>query len=475
MRRLLSDLGSILLALGLAIIVWVAAVNEDNPVIEDTWPDSIPIEVINQPAGTIVIGDIPGQVEVTIRATRRTWDDLQIESFRASVDLSGTGIGMQQIDVQVECSDRNVEILEHSPGSVSVRLEKLKEVEFPVQVDVLDAVPFGFEIKLDEIASAPNRVLVSGPEQLVDQVTEVVADFYLRGANATVERKTNLQARDTKGGSVAVAIQPNSTLITVPIVQRSGFRNLSVRVVWEGQPAQGHRISNVSVDPTIVTAIGNPTIIEGIPGYLETSPVKVDGATADVVERVPLVLPDGVSILGSQAVQVTVSVAPIMSSLTVQRQVVVQGLAVDYQALPSPATVDVIVSGPLPKLDALRPQDIQVIVDLFNMGPGSYQLVPIVILPEGITNQSVVPEKVQVEISQKPTVTPTSTQTASPTRTWTPTVTPTLTATATPTPTVTPTPDLTLTLDTPVAAAIAPPAVTPTEPAVTLTPAATRK
>ena len=103
MRRILNDLGSILLALGLAVIVWIAAINEENPVVEDTWNDPIPIEIVNQPAGTIIVGDIPGQVEVTIRATQRNWDDLQLESFRAIVDLSETSVGMQQVEVQVEC------------------------------------------------------------------------------------------------------------------------------------------------------------------------------------------------------------------------------------------------------------------------------------------------------------------------------------------------------------------------------------
>ena len=307
-------------------------------------------------------------------------------------------------------------------------------------MDVLDAVPFGFEIKTDEIVSSPATVTVSGQEQLVDQVTEVVADFYMRGASETVERKIALQARDERGGSVNVTIQPSIVQVTVPVVQSKGFRNLSVRVVWEGQPAAGHRISNVSVDPTIVVIIGDPATIENIPGYLETSPVKVDGATADVVERVPLVLPEGVSLIGSQAVQVTVSVSPIVSSLTVQREVVVQGLALDYVAAPSPGTVDVILSGPLPQLDALRPQDVQVIVDLFNLGTGSYQVAPIVIVPEGITYQSVVPEKVQVEITERPTATPTVTETGTPTAT--PTETPTVTQTPTPTGTWTPTPTM---------------------------------
>jgi len=474
MRRLLNDLGSIFLALGLAITVWIAAVNEENPMIEGIWPDLIPIEIVNQPAGTIIVGEIPNEVQVTIRTTQRSLDDLKLESFRAWVDLSEIGLGMSQVEVQVECSDKNVDIQDHDPGTVAVRLERLKQVKFQVDVEVLDAAPFGFEVKEDEISATPNEVLVSGPEQLVDQVAEVTADLYLRGANESVERKVILQARDAQGGVIDVSIEPNVALVEVPIVQSRGFRNLSVRVVWEGQPESGYRISNVSVDPTIVTAIGNPTTIENIPGYLETAPVKVDGASADVVERVSLVLPEGVSILGSQAVQVEIDVTPIESSLTVQRQVVVQGLALDLLAVPSPASVDVILSGPLPKLDALRPQDVQVIVDLFGLEPGSHQVVPTVIVQEGITVQSVVPEKIQVEIVEKPTPTPTPTRTATPTPTATPTATRTPSPTATATMTQTARPRIMGTPRVTVSASpgFAPPTITATS-SVTITLSAT--
>ena len=120
-----------------------------------------------------------------------------------------------------------------------------------------------------------------------------------------------MRAADIYGDAVDVKIEPAIITVKVPIVQRRGFRNLSVRVVWRGQPANGYRVSNVSVDPSIVTAIGDPGIIEKIPGYLETLPIKIDGVTGDVLERVALVLPESVSVLGSQAVQVAISVTPI--------------------------------------------------------------------------------------------------------------------------------------------------------------------
>ena len=58
----------------------------------------------------------------------------------------------------------------------------------------------------------------------------------------------------------------------------------------------------------------------------------------------------------------------------------IRGLAPGLVATPSPDTVDVLILGPLPVLDALTPEDVRVVLDLTDFGPGTYQLTPEVVL-----------------------------------------------------------------------------------------------
>ena len=63
----------------------------------------------------------------------------------------------------------------------------------------------------------------------------------------------------------------------------------------------------------------------------------------------------------------------------------------------------------------------QVILNLINLDAGSYQIEPIVLQPEGIAVKSIVPPKIQVEITVRPGAEPTATPTqAAPTATFTP-------------------------------------------------------
>ncbi|MDY7041757.1 MAG: CdaR family protein, partial [Chloroflexota bacterium] len=262
-----------------------------------------------------------------------------------------------------------------------------------------------------------------------------VADLYLRGdEKETFERELLLSARDAYGNSVGwIKLEPLKVTVRVPIEQEHGFKEVAVSAVVSGQVSSGYWVSNVSVEPAAVTIVGNPTALKNIPGYIETTPIDVSGVDEDVSRQVPLALPNGVSVLGEQAVVVQISVTAIQGGLTVQRELIIQGLPEGYQVRSSPDKVDVILSGPLPRLETLRPGDVVVILNLYGLEAGTHKVTPQVIVPEGIVVESILPATIEVLIARGalPTLTPT------PVTTPTPTPTPTL---APPTPTPTPTP-----------------------------------
>jgi YbbR domain-containing protein len=125
--------------------------------------------------------------------------------------------------------------------------------------------------------------------------------------------------------------------------------------------------------------------------------------------RLALNLPENVTLVGEQSVQVQVGISPIQTSLTLLNQPInVIGLSEGLAVQVLPATVDVIISGPLPLLDALTPQDVIVTVDVTGLELGAHQLTPRVdVLVDNVLVESILPGTIEVVLS--PPVTPTIT------------------------------------------------------------------
>jgi YbbR domain-containing protein len=434
LRKLSQILSTLVLSLILGTMVWFVAVREQNPPVESDYAAPIPLETENLPAGTVVLGDVPERIVLRLRAPQSSWERLSPAKFRAWIDLANLTPGLHDVPVQVETSDSAVSVVETRPGAVNIRLESLVANQIPIKVDVMDSVPVGF-LARSPIFS-PITATVSGPSSVVNQVSHAIGEVYLRGARETVNRSVSLSARNANGDLVSrVAIDPSKLDIVVPIEQRFGYRDVSVRVRIQGEVASGYWISNITVEPSTLTVVGGPSALKNLPGFVETSPVDVTDATNDIVERVALVLPQGVSVVqpepsdsqSASGVQVSIQVSTVEGGQTVQRPVTFQGLGDALSAVARPYQVDVILSGPIPRLQALTLQDVQVIADLFGLGVGVHMVKPTIVVPETLQVKSVLPETLEVQITLQPSPAPTASSTSLPEMAATPGVTSTAT------------------------------------------------
>jgi YbbR domain-containing protein len=121
-----------------------------------------------------------------------------------------------------------------------------------------------------------------------------------------------------------------------------------------------------------------------------------------VEQRVGLNVPPNVSLVSdNQSVLVQVRIEPQTGARTVTRKPLVIGVTSPLTATISPASVDIVLSGPLPRLNTLTDADVRVEVDASSLAPGVQQLTPRVITPDGITVQSIIPATVQVEVKNE--------------------------------------------------------------------------
>jgi YbbR domain-containing protein len=406
---------SLLIAFGLAVLVWVSAVVTADPNEQHLYRP-VDLEIAGQASDLVIIGEVPAQVRLTLQAPRSIWNTLNNNPnlVHAWIDLAGLDAGEHTVKVRTRVSADPVRLTQVDPPEITLRLEALVSQTLPIQVDIQGDPQLGYRKAGPQFT--PHDAMVSGPQSQVMRVTEIRARLNINGASETVKTSAALEPLDANGEVVTeVNLTPKVVALTQPINLLGGYKNVVVKVQSTGQVASGYRLTNISVTPPNVTVFSsNPQQVNEIPGYVETQPVNLTGLADDIDMRMALKLPEGVTLVGEQSVLVQVGVAAIEGSLTLALPVETAGLPPELEALISPASVDVILSGPLPVLEALTPASFRILVDLTGLTNGTYQLTPIVdLFPDKVEIQALLPETVEVLIQPvTPTATPAPTATS---------------------------------------------------------------
>ena len=402
LQKVLKNLPTLLTALVFAITVWVFSVNQSDPTETRTYPQPINLEIIGLDSNLIIVNDITEQVSLTLRAPRSILDQLENDRnlINVTLDLSGYEAGVHTLTPQVNIGLSPAEVVRFNPATIFVKLDALVSQNFPIQIITIGNPAIGFETQTPELSQ--ESVMISGPQSVVDSVEEVIAEVSIVDASEDIQRTVDVVAYNTEGNTLnGLTISPSSIEVTIPINQRGGYRTVVVKIVTSGQIAPGYRLTNIfSMPPTVTIFSANPSLVEDIPGFVETTPINLNGANEDLEVRVALNLPQGINVVGSQNVTVQVSIDPIESSANFSDiPIQTEGLDSTLTAEISPENVDVYLSGPLNFLEELTPSSIIVLIDLTDRGPGTYQLAPEVKLDnEEITVDAILPNTVEVTI-----------------------------------------------------------------------------
>ncbi len=411
LRWLWGNLSSLLLAFILAVAVWIVALISEDPTDTRELPSPVAIDYIGPRQGLMIVGDIPpASGRVTLRAPLSIWDLIGLDSVGLRVDLTGLEEGTHSLQVEPILGIQPARVEDYQPQSVTVTLERAATTSLDVDVVTLGEPQLGY--RTTSANASPARTIVLGAASQVEQLATVRAEVNVSDKREDFEQEVTLVALGGAGNRLlGLQFDPARVLVTVQIEPRERFRLVSVVPNLEGEEAlsdAGYRLTDVSVTPEVVTVFSaDPEALAALPGFVLTLPLDLSGATGDLERRLSLDLPAGISPVENQGVLVRVSIAPVEGTITLSRVVEVRGLAVGLFAQLSPEAVDIILSGPLPTLNSLQLEDVRVIVDLLDLGPGIHQILPqVIISPTDVENEPVFPATIQVTISNTPPPSP---------------------------------------------------------------------
>jgi YbbR domain-containing protein len=403
-----SNVISILLALVLALMVWIIATQEANPVETVDFEPTISIEYANLGDNLIITNDPAQTTQVTINAASDTLRLLSASDFTAVADLSDLAPGTHEVPIKVEINpDRQAIFIESNPSRVEVELEEIADRSLPVQLVTNGDPPTGYRAGTTEIS--PAEVTISGARSLVELASEARVELDIDGMRDTVEEVLTVSVLDSDGQALSnVVVAPPEVQVTVPIVQEADYREVAVRVNASVLTEPGYYVSRTTADPALVGVRGDPDVLQTL-SAIETEPIDLQGLKEDTSVVAALSPPDGVTVEDVTTVEVTIAVQaqPGFDVYEVPIQIIGESENLPADILSGNAVVS--LSGPLPVLQKLNPeQNIVVSVDVTDLEPGRYQLepdvnilnpdIPVEDLDEVVV-ESVLPTLIEVEIA----------------------------------------------------------------------------
>lgn len=408
-QQLPSNASFVVISLLLAWATWTFVTQQTNPARLDRF-ENVSLQVEDIPPGTRIVDPPSNTVSVIFRTTERVRSTLSPRSFQATVSLEGLGPGPHRLPVAVTSTEPRVRVQEVEPDTVDIELAPVisRTMEVTVELTEQQSLSRAYQVSGPPRVTPP-QVTITGAKPVVDRVSRVQATISLANVSATLQETVPVRALDEAGQEVAgVTLEPTQVQVRVLIQRRQNAKDVGVRVVAEGIPASGYWVRDLSVTPANVTLQGDPQQLAETDSFIETLPVDIENAAGDISIQIPLDLPPDIQAVdssGNAANTVTVQarIEPRSSSLSLSRSVELIGATSGITITVTPTEVDVILSGPLPTLNAIEDNEdlVQVTLDISDMQPGqSISRPPTVVAPDDVST-TVVPPEVMVTVEER--------------------------------------------------------------------------
>lgn len=382
-ERLTNNLGLKILAVVLAVFMWLIMVNVSNPVMTETR--TVAVEMVNEDIleKSNLTYELQGKNTVTVSYDVRVRDQYRITAsdFYAYADLSQLYDVTGSIPVQVEIANDSVRSLIEGtptvkPGVVQIKTEPLQRKRFDLRAHITGTEQEGYA--LGQVSLNPGYVYVTGAVSVIGQISSAGVELKVEGINSDQEGIAKVKFYDANdnelnlGTEVKVNIEEVDYHVTVLNV-----KNLALDFQVGGTVENGYRFTGVECDVKSVSVEGLKAALASVNTLtIPDSILNVDGATKDVQVEVDLteILPDNITMASDSATTavVTMKVEPLVVKEIAYEliDVVFEGQQDDYSYYFEQDNVGLQIRGLAEDVNRIQKEDIVLTMNVAGMGPG---------------------------------------------------------------------------------------------------------
>ena len=392
-------------ALVLAAILWVIAINIEDPIeTRQFFPVRVGLENMDTLSrlGLVILNqeDIERSfVTASLWANRRLLNQLESADLRAYVDMGSEifehfGRAGESISARVHLSlpdfaEANVMIRNTIPHTLTLLLDSLDTREFPITV-VKIGDPLTGHVSMIPVVT-PSAVEITGPKTILDTIMNVRAEVnldsvfedYFVSVPLGVYSENNINITDR----VSLSMQNAEILVRI---NRHAQIQVAVPALTGSLPS-GHVVTNIQVEPAYIDIVGREEDLAGITQII-MDPIDISGFSpgANVVlldARDPL-RPTPLSIQNSRPhevfVTVTVEREEILEIVVPMGSIEVAGEPPEGFEVTFPESLVLRVIGVGRIVNGMDAAAITAAIDITGLEEGSHYVPVSLILPDRI-------------------------------------------------------------------------------------------
>ena len=399
---LTNNIGLKFLAVLIALVLWLAIVNVNDP--EKTITVSnIPISVTNESAITSrdMVYNVKSEqyLNITVSGKRSIVSNLSAEDFRATASLKELSkVNSIPVDVTTKNASlgRKITIVKQSAQTILVDVENVEEKDFT------DKVADGYVAGLSSMST--DEVTVKAPTSIIDKIKKVAVRCSLDGTNTNISKKCPVilyDKNDKEIKSDEIELSDKKIRVNVNVLRAKQVPISTINKDELGKPADGYVVDDVILSSDSITVYGSEESLDSIESLDIQDDIDVSDAKGDVTQNIDVTgkLPKGLSVSGESTITVKVLIKKLITRTFEYdaSEVSLNDLSSDLDVQLVTKKVKVTLQGEEEVISQLTKDDMAISADLGKVKEGTTTVHVDVAVPDNTTLMNNVTIKIKAK------------------------------------------------------------------------------
>lgn len=393
----------VIISLLLAFVLWIYVGKEANPIKTSTLSG---VQVVFsgleklEERGLMISEGADQTVALRILTRKDVWTRLNQGETTVTIDVSGiTEPGEQSISItsrnisyprSITATD-SIDLQYTSPGAVSFTVSKWDSRQVEVRGVFEGSIADGYQ--RGEFSMAPEKVTVSGPQELVEQIDYAKVTVTQTDMNTTYSQDTTYTLIDFEGNILydsELVTDPETVLVTLP-VEKLKEVELTVDVIPGGGATADD--AKIEIEPRSIMVSGSDADLENLDS-VSLGEINLANVFGSLTQSLPIQLDSALTnVSGITEAQVTVTIQGLTTKILQANNISFINKPDGYVPEAVTQSCSVQIRGTEEAVEAVTSSQLRIVADLsqVELSTGS-QTIPVKVYLDGSSEVGVVGE-----------------------------------------------------------------------------------